>query len=108
MTDFIISFGIPLAYIALAIAIIAAVVFPVIYMIQDFKKARGAFVGVGLLVVLFLICYFLTSDGDYVAADIPVAEGQIKLIEAGIYLFYITLVGSIVAILYSSVSRYFK
>ncbi len=108
MTDFIVSFGIPLAYVALGIAIIAALAFPFIQMFQDLKKAKSAFFGIGALIVLFIICYVLAANEPFSIGDINISAGQMRTIEAGIYLFYFTLVGSIIAILYSTVSRYFK
>lgn len=104
MSDFIVSFGIPLAYIALGIAALAAIVFPVIYMLQDIKKAKSALLGVGVLAVVFLVSYLL-ADGQ-AFRDVP--AGQMKTIEASMYCFYILLTAAIVAIIYSTISRYFK
>jgi uncharacterized membrane protein YozB (DUF420 family) len=104
MGDFIVSFGIPLAYIALTVAALAAIMFPVIYMLQDLKKAKSALIGVGTVAVVFLISYLLADGQDIEKAT----AGQMKMVEAGMYLFYILLGTSIVAILYFTVSRYFK
>jgi hypothetical protein len=108
MTDFIVSFGIPLAYIALFVAVIAAVIFPCMQMVQDPKGAKSALVGVGALVVVFLLCYVAAESNEFSIGTQRIAGGEMKLIEAGLYMFYVTLVGSILSILYSTVSRYLK
>ena len=108
MSDFIVAFVIPLAYIALAIAAVGAVVFPLIQMVQDLKKAKSAFIGVGIIVVVFLICYFASDGTEFSIGSAHVSGGNMQMIEASLYTFYVLLVGSVVAILYSTVSRYFK
>jgi hypothetical protein len=50
------------AYIALAIAIIVALIFPVIQMISSPKNAIKALIGVGVIVVLGLISYLFASN----------------------------------------------
>ena len=104
MSDFIVAFGIPLAYIALAIAAIAAIVFPVMFMFQDLKKAKWAFIGIGAMAVIFLICYALSSG----EASERISEGQSRIVEASLFTFYIMLFVAIASVLYSTVSSYFK
>ena len=108
MSDFIQSYVIPLAYIALGIAALSALAFPIIQMFSDLKKARNAFIGIGALVVIFFICYAMAGGSDFTIGQIHVAGSKMKLVEAGIYAFYVTLIGSVVAILYSAISSYFK
>ncbi len=108
MSDFIVSYGIPLAYLALFIAAVSALIFPFIQMFQDLKKAKIAFFGVGALIVLFVICYLLATGEPFTIGEINVSAGNMRFIEASIYLFYFLLAGSVLAILYSTISRYFK
>ena len=108
MEDFLISYIIPLAYIALGLAALGAVAFPIIQMFKDLKKAITTFVAIGILVVVFFVCYSLSANEPFTKGDTYVAAGQMRYIEAGIIMFYMLLGGSILAILYSSVSRYFK
>lgn len=103
-----ITFGIPLAYIALGIAVLGVVVFPLLQMFQDLKKAISTFVAIGILLVVFFACYFLSANEALSIGEVHVASGQMRFIEAGIFLTYLLLVGALLAILYSSVSRYFK
>ena len=103
-----VSYGIPLAYIALGIALLGVIVFPVIQMFRDLKKAVTTFASIGILVVVFLGCYLLSANEPFSIGDIHVAAGQMRFVEAGIYLTYMLLGGSLLAILYSTASRYFK
>lgn len=104
MTDFILSFGIPLAYVALGVAALGAIIFPLVYMFKDLKKAKAALMGIGILIVVFVLCYVLSKPEALGTAT----GGQMRVVEASLYVFYILLAGSIIAILYATVSRYFK
>ena len=103
-----VSYGIPLAYLALGVAALGAVVFPIIQMVQDLKKAVTAFVAIGIILVVFLGCYALSANEPFSIGEINVAAGQMRFIEAGIYLFYLLLAGSVLAILITPLSRYLK
>ena len=108
MTDFILNFGIPLAYLALGIAILSAVAFPVIQMVTDFQKAKMAIAGVGVLLLVFLLSYMLAGSQPLTTNYVTISGEQMKIVEAGLYMVYILFVVSAIAILASSVSRYFK
>ena len=108
MLDFILNFGLPLAYVALGIATLVAIVFPVMQMATDFKKAKSALVGIGILVAIFLLSYVLADNQPLTTNYETMEGGQMKLIEAGLYLVYMLFAASLIAIVYASVSRYFK
>ena len=108
MTDFILNFGIPLVYVALAIAVLSAVAFPVLQMVTDFQKAKMAIAGVGVLFVVFLLSYMLAGNQPLTTNYVTISGEQMKLVEAGLYMVYIFFVVSVIAIAFSSVSRYFK
>ena len=108
MENFIVSFGIPLAYIAFGIAVLGIIVFSVLQMLQDLNKAKTALMGIGIMVFLFLICFMLADRQEFTVGEIYVPAGQMKVVEASMYSFYMLLLVSILAIAYSSVSRYFK
>lgn len=108
MENFIVSFGIPLAYIAFGIAILGIIVFSVLHTFQDLKKAKTALMGVGIVVVLFFVSFLMADRQEFTVGEIYVPAGQMQVVEASMYSFYILLAVSILAIAYSSVSRYFK
>jgi hypothetical protein len=87
---------------------LAALVFPLIQIFQQLKKAKTILIGIGLAVVLFSLCYVLASDAPFKMGNTEVAGSQMKLVEASMFAFYALLATSILAILYSSISRYFK
>ena len=103
-----VSYGIPLAYIALGVAALGTILFPIIQMVKDLKKAVTTFIAIGIMVVVFLGCYALSANEAHTVGDAHVAAAQMRWVEAGIIMFYVLLIGATVAILYSSVSRYFK
>ena len=103
-----VSYGIPLAYIVFGVAAVGVMIFPIIQMMQDLKKAITTFAAIGIMVVIFFVCYFLSTGEAYSVGDIHVTAGQMKWVEAGIFMIYLLLAGTAITILYSSVSRYFK
>ena len=103
-----VSYGIPLAYIGLGIAAFSVIVFPVIQMFQDLKKAARALIGIGIVAALFVICFLLADKKDFSIGEIYVSANQMQYVEASIYMVYILLFSSVLAILLTPVSRYFK
>ena len=102
------NYVIPLAYISFGVAALGAIVFPLVQMFQDLKKAITAFVAIGIIIVIFFVCYAFAAAEPHVVGDQSATAGQMKFLEAGIFLTYALFAGTFVAIIYSSVSRYFK
>lgn len=102
------TFGIPLVYFLFVCAAASAIFFPAIQMFQNLKKARTALIGIGIIVILFSICYLLADRQEFTIGDITVAANQMKFIEASIYLVYILFTGTVLSMIFSSFSRYFK
>ena len=97
-----------LSYILLVIAIVAALGGAVLQSIMNPGKIKGTLIGiVGMLVVI--VISYLMADGTvepYYVND--VSETASKWSGAGLYAFYILFLLSVAAIIYSSVSRFFK
>ena len=102
------SFAIPLAYICLGIAALSAVMFPVIQMFQDLKKAKTALIGVGFMVIVYLVCFLIADKAEFSVGEKHVGAAQMRLVEAGIFMFYALLVISALAITSSSLTRFLK
>lgn len=97
-------------YILLAIAAITAVVFPLIMMAQNPKKAKNVLIGVVALVVICGIGYVMAGDEvhiDYDGTILADAGASLKS-EAGIIASFILLAGAVGAIFFSEVSKMFK
>ena len=78
-----------------------------IIIVKDYKSLVTIF---GILAggLVFLVCFMMAGDADFTIGEIHVVGSQMQLVEAGIFTFYILLAVSLLAILYSTVSQYFK
>lgn len=96
-------------YILLIIAALAAIVFPIIGMVNHPKGAKSALIGVVSLLVVFAISYALAGD-EIVPAykDFIETPAQSKMVSTGLIAFYILGIGAIIATIYSSISRVTK
>ena len=97
------------SYLLLGIAAVAAVLFPIIYLVQNPKKAKGALFSVAGLLVIFGISYLIASAAvlnSYEKFDI---DGAIsRRVGMGLIAMYILGFGAVGAIIYSAVSRLIK
>ncbi len=106
MADFMTNYGIIICYILLAVATLAAVVFPIIQFAQNPKNAKGALVGVGALVVVVAISYVLASDNN--PSNMEITADAAKQVGTGLFAFYFLAGVAVVAVIYSEVSKLFK
>jgi hypothetical protein len=96
-------------YVLLFIAIAAMLVFPIIHMLGEPSALLRSAIGIGVVVVLFVISYALAdSEITLKAAAVGVTPTSSKLIGAGLIMFYITLVLSGLALIYSEISKALK
>ena len=100
------NYGIIICYILLAVATLAAVVFPIIQFAQNPKNAKGALVGVGALVVVVAISYVLASDNN--PSNMEITADAAKQVGTGLFAFYFLAGVAVVAVIYSEVSKLFK
>jgi hypothetical protein len=107
-------FGLPydywiyLAYLGLLIAIIAALVFPLIQMFRHLKTAKTVLIGIAGVAVFAFVCYLLAPEMPLKIGDIEASGTQMRLVEASMFAFYALFAAALLAIVYSSVSRYLK
>lgn len=103
------DFGLYTLYILMAVAIISAVVFPIINGVKSPKSLKGTLIGIGGLLVIFVISYAVSS-GDVSAKNLAkgIDETDMKLIGAGLLMFYITLVLAIIGLIYSEIAKAIK
>lgn len=102
-----------LAYIAFAISIIVAIIFPIINIVAHPKTLIRFLIFAVAVVVMGLISYLLESMGDnsLSAQDmmrLDVSETTSMWVGIGIYFTYIMFLLSILAIIYSAVRNLFK
>ncbi len=106
MADFMTNYGILITYVLLAVAVVAAIGFPLLQLIKNPKGAKGALIGLGLLVVVLGISYALSSD--YNPSDIEISPEGAKQVDTGLFAFYILSAVAVGATIYAEVSKMFK
>ena len=100
------DFGLYSFYTLLFIAVALTVVFPIIHVVREPSSLLRSAIGIGVIVVLFLLSYvFSGSEVNLKAAALGVTPTSSKLIGAGLIMFYITLGLSILALIYSEISK---
>ena len=96
-------------YALLFIAIASMLVFPVIHMLREPSMLLRSAIGIGVVAVLFVVSSALAdSEVTLKAAAVGVTSTSSKLIGAGLIMFYITLVLSGLALIYSEISNALK
>ena len=93
------------AYITLGIAVITALIFPIVHMISNPKGAVKALLGVAAIVVLGLISYLFSSN-DFTAMQLEklqVTESISIWVGAGLNLTYIVGIATVVAAIFLAV-----
>jgi len=101
--------GLYVFYALLFIAVAAAVIFPLINSIKEPKALVRTGIALAAVLVLFGISYGLSdSTLSRNAIGFGLSESTVKLISAGLIMFYIVLALAILALIYSEISKAFK
>jgi len=104
-----VDIGIYLSYIFLGVALLAAVVLPLVNALKHPAGLVKSLIGVGGLVVLFIVAYSLSgSEVSAKAIAMGVDDSGSKMIGAGLILFYFVLVAAAVGIVFSEISKALK
>ncbi len=107
--DTMINIGMIVTYLLLGISILLAVVFPLIQTFGNPKAAKGALIGVGTLVGIFLLSYILSpATTGPLYEKFEIGPTLSKMIGAGLLSFYIFLGIAVLAIIYTSVGNLFQ
>lgn len=98
------------AYILIGLAVLFALLFPIIRMVTSPKNALKTLIGVVGMVVLVGIMYLLASDEVLVITrenpdNVP---STLKWVGAGLNTMYVMFVAAVLAILYSEINKAFK
>lgn len=97
-------------YVLLGIAAVSAIIFPLINMVQNPKKAKNALIGVVGLLIICGISYALSGSEIHMDVDgVELADAATsQKSEAGLIAFYILAVVAIGSIIFAEVSKMFK
>lgn len=109
--NILINIGMYLVYALFVCGILAAVGFSIYQFIGNVKQSKTALYGILALVVIFLIAYFTASTTDVSAAVVEKAglsHGGVKMLGAGMNVFYILVVVTLGTLVYFEVARLFK
>lgn len=99
---------IDIAYAFVAVAVILAVVLPVLSSIDNPKSFVKMGVGLVAVVVVFGICWFLADDQSTVKAASKVSSGTIRFSDTLIVSTKFMLVVAVIGVLYTEIKTLFK
>lgn len=100
---------IPLSYILVGVALIAAIVLPLVYAVtQDPKSLARIAMSLGVLAVVFLICYAFADNTPVKTTDIEMGETGSKYIGGVLIMTYVMILVAFVGALLGEVTRSFK
>jgi hypothetical protein len=111
MSDFLINGGLILTYIMIAVAALAAIVYPLVFLAKNPSKGKNALMGIGGLLFITVISYVLAS-GDIMtfpgSEKFGMTEASTKRVGMGLIVFYILSLGAIAAVLFAELGKLFK
>lgn len=101
--------GLYTLYILLAIAVAAAIIFPIVNSLSNPRSLVRSGVGIAAIIVLFGLSYAL-SDSTITNSAIVAGldEGSVKLVGAGLIMLYLVFILAVLALIYSELSKAFK
>jgi hypothetical protein len=102
-------------YVLLFLAILLLVFFAVFQLVSEFQSAKGSLLGIGVMALIFLIGFLFASKEypkffgvEKFIADGTITPAILKIIDTGLISTYIMFGLAILALIYTSLSRYFK
>ncbi|GCC51692.1 hypothetical protein SanaruYs_19200 [Chryseotalea sanaruensis] len=104
-----IDIGLYITYFLFAVAVAAAVGMPLVNAGKSPGSMKKSLIAVGALVVLFAVSYGLSGSGVTPEQAVKgITESSSKLIGAGLTMLYLCMGISVVAIIYSEISKAIK
>jgi len=97
-------------YILLGVATATAIIFPIITMAGNPKKAKSAVIGIAALVIICGISYSLGGNEEVMDTNAKLLADSTtsQVSEGGLIATYVLLAGAIGVIIFSEVSKIFK
>ncbi|MFH1320632.1 MAG: hypothetical protein ABII90_08270 [Bacteroidota bacterium] len=96
-------------YLLFIVATVTAIVFPVYFIIINPKGAKMVLIGLGILILFFVIAYLLASDQVFIKYEsYGIDAAASKRVGTGLIATYLLGIGAVVAIIYSGISSMFK
>lgn len=104
MNESVINIGIYVTYALVGIAALSAIIFPVIFFVQDFRKAKRTLLGLVVLAAILLISYAVSTNEVYENAG-PVAS---QWIGGGITATMVLIVLGVLTAIFTEVYKLFR
>ena len=105
----VINIGLYISYVLLGIAILSAIVLPLINSLDDTSALIRAGIGVGIIIVLYFISWAISGNeviDAYIKWDI--GEGISKAIGGALIMMYMLFLVAIAGIIYTEISKAIK
>jgi hypothetical protein len=102
--------GLYITYFLTLLALALSLFFPLKYLLQNINEAKGTFIGIAVLILIFLVGYFI-APADYTFKGMEVfalSKSTVKFVGGGLNMFYIMLVISVITTIYFEVQKFFK
>lgn len=104
-----IDIGLYLSYALTVIAIVAAIVLPLVKSLDDPKSLVKTLISFGVLLVIFLVCYALSgNEVTKLYEKFGVGETGSKIIGGSLIMTYLMFIVTVVGVAVSEVSKLFK
>ena len=102
-------------YVLLFVAVILLVLFAIYQIVTEWQSAKGGLVYIGAVAIMVVIAYLLSS-GEYpkffgvekFIANGTITRVKLKIIDTALFSTYFMFGMAIIALIYTSVTRYFK
>jgi lysylphosphatidylglycerol synthetase-like protein (DUF2156 family) len=105
-----IDFALYLSYFLIIVSALAALAFPLKYLLQHISEAKGTFIGIGVMALILVLGYVFASS-DYTFNGIEnygATKNTVKLVGAGLNSFFILFGISVVSTIYFEVKKFLK
>lgn len=110
-TELWVNVGLIIGYILMVVSVVGVIVLPLLTSIMngDLKSLMKVGIGVGFIFVVFLISWAISgNEATAHYAKYGVTETGSKIIGGSIIMMYIFMAASLLAILYSEVSKFLR
>ncbi|HNQ12697.1 MAG TPA: hypothetical protein PKH65_00490 [Bacteroidia bacterium] len=108
MSESLINILLWITYILLIGALVLAVVMSLMNIVKNPKKGKNSLIGIGAMLVLWLVCLMFSSSDVAEKYQAIVSPGQSKWIGAGLIATYLIFIGSLGLVLFTEVKRAFS
>jgi len=104
-----INIGLIITYLLILVALILSLAFPLIQTFGNLKAAKGALIGIGAILVVFLISYLVSpADTGTFYNKFGISPTMSKIIGGGLVATYVFFIGAAGSILYASITKFLR